>query len=497
MDPNVRRQQRKKELEQRHQTATNGPAAIGQRTATGRYDVLYPDGGVFPGLGVKVFNSAHEEGDTVVAIPRQDGSIALEGPKASIPPPNIFKDPCGDYLGGQVFSCPVEPADLMILWALGRRDVGGENGFFTLHLINLKTGTTYAVGEWSKKIQGCPIEQPNAPPPPATPPPSDPDGNGLYRHVWHQPAFDANANLLFSESPHCSSNYRPPFGSARLARDQFGTPILYTTYQFYDQFGNRFTWFSSTNDWLTNTGDFIARFEGFTMVCLTDNPVPPALPPLAKVSTESSGGISTSAMVYVSTPSCPTVPGENPPYVPPRDPSKPPINNVSAHTLSLDPQRRPIVHFRHSPNCRRTGFDVDKYFRLEPKQDGSLGLKAYPGNSKMKDWRFDLPEFPCKTSLKSNQWISFEIGRSWAWQAEASVTEDGKMTVRPATMTLNAPYVEIKVTKSKLPDTGCVLPSGGSQPRKTIRAIYRGQSPDNTTPAVLTIVALAAYSQPG
>ena len=81
MDPQINRQKRTRALEARQETPVNGHAAIGPRDATGRYDVIFADGGVVTGKGVKCFNAAHEDGDIVIAIPKRDETIALEGPK--------------------------------------------------------------------------------------------------------------------------------------------------------------------------------------------------------------------------------------------------------------------------------------------------------------------------------------------------------------------------------------------------------------------------------
>ena len=80
MNPDIIRKRRTKELETRQAIPVNGPVTIGPRDSTGRYDVIYADSGVGSGRGVKCFNAAHEEGDIVIAIPKQDGTIALEGP---------------------------------------------------------------------------------------------------------------------------------------------------------------------------------------------------------------------------------------------------------------------------------------------------------------------------------------------------------------------------------------------------------------------------------
>ena len=58
MDPQVNRQKRHRALEARQAIPVNGPVTIGPRDSTGRYDVIYADGGVRSGRGVKCFNTA-------------------------------------------------------------------------------------------------------------------------------------------------------------------------------------------------------------------------------------------------------------------------------------------------------------------------------------------------------------------------------------------------------------------------------------------------------
>jgi hypothetical protein len=84
---------------------------IGDRDpVTGLYDVIYPDGS-FTRNGIKIFNSAHEFGDAVLATQRSDGMMILDGAKATLTEvvTNSFglggfgEKPAG-YLAGQVFN---------------------------------------------------------------------------------------------------------------------------------------------------------------------------------------------------------------------------------------------------------------------------------------------------------------------------------------------------------------------------------------------------------
>jgi hypothetical protein len=84
---------------------------IGDRDpVTGLYDVIHPDGSATRN-GIKIFNSAHEFGDVVLATQRSDGMMILDGVKATLTEvvTNSFglggfgEKPVG-YLAGQVFN---------------------------------------------------------------------------------------------------------------------------------------------------------------------------------------------------------------------------------------------------------------------------------------------------------------------------------------------------------------------------------------------------------
>ena len=485
MDLEQLRQQRKQQNEQRRSDPVVGPAAIGVRQPNGLYDVAFVDGSNFVGRGLKVFDERHLLGDTVTAIPKQDGTIALEGKKAVPPEPNVFEDKCGNYLGGQVFTCPETKKETLDVWGLGLYD-GSSSQF--LHLINLKTGANYSLTSWPKKIQPCPIDDPNDdpndPPPPPTPPPEDPDDGGQFIHHWQ-------SSSGWSVGANCRGGIpEPPYGRLRYSFNDISilrTSIDLTTGLLWN---SRF-W---TANWFDDQDNFIRRAGGVYFSTSTSSRTPPAVPQdnpcLSIVSGANVGNnqiwrrttLSFNPATYVST-ACPPI-GPSPPNPPslPRDPDKPPIDNSVFYTLSIDPQRRPIVRVKHTPQCKLGGYEYDAYFRLESTENG-LRIKTYKGNSKMKDWRFDLADFPCKAQLKSNPWISFEIGRVWAWQAEPDK--------RPATLLSNGPPVESFIAKSTIAQD-CTVPTGGEQPRIKYNAVYKGQGPSS-----LEIVSIAAYKRAG
>ena len=471
MDLESLRQQRKQFNEQRRSPSVIGPATIGKRRSNGDYDVIFADGSQLEGKGVKVFDARHQEGDSVVAIPRQDGRIALEGPKAVPEPPTVFEDKCGNYLAGQLFTCPQPKKETIDVWALGLNDTGSSK---MLYLLNLKTGGQWFLGSWPKNINQCPIDSPNDPPPPPTPPPQDPE-IGLYRHhwqtssAWNITGVDCNGGIP-----------DPPYG--RLVYNSNSISVLRTTLDIT----TGITWYSQfwTGEWLDANDNLIAQAGGVWYTAMTESPTPPALPngnPCWSIvsGANASGGWQLQTLtlnqqaIYVSGSTCPTIPGPPGSPGPPRDPSKPPIPNTAIYTLSTDNRRRPIVRLQHTPKCKIGGYEFDGYFRLEGVQ-----IKTYNGNSKMKDWRFDLPTFPCKTQLKGDKWINFDsTGRVWAWQAEPDK--------RPSTLTRNIP-VEAFMTKSTIA-ADCTIPTGGEQPRVKYNAVYRGQVPNS-----LQIVSIAA-----
>lgn len=84
---------------------------IGDRDpVTGLYDVIHADGS-FTRNGLKIFNSAHQFGDVVLATQRSDGMLILDGVKATVTEivttnfglGGFGEKPVG-YLNGQVFN---------------------------------------------------------------------------------------------------------------------------------------------------------------------------------------------------------------------------------------------------------------------------------------------------------------------------------------------------------------------------------------------------------
>jgi hypothetical protein len=84
---------------------------IGDRDpVTGLYDVIHPDGSATRN-GIKIFNSAHEFGDVVLATQRSDGMMIMDGAKATLTEVvntsfilgGFGEKPVG-YLNGQVFN---------------------------------------------------------------------------------------------------------------------------------------------------------------------------------------------------------------------------------------------------------------------------------------------------------------------------------------------------------------------------------------------------------
>lgn len=116
MDLNESRS-KQKAAQQKAQVQTQGVGRIGDRdAATGRYEVVFPDGGIDPN-GIKTYSALSKLGDIVVMFPRTDGAIALDSEKGL---PVVFPD---------VFNEPKEEkkAKVWILYeANGRLFVGGH-----------------------------------------------------------------------------------------------------------------------------------------------------------------------------------------------------------------------------------------------------------------------------------------------------------------------------------------------------------------------------------
>ena len=184
-DAELLRQQRRAENASRSRSMTQ-VATIGQRSNNGRYDVVMPDGGVMSGRANKIYNANHNAGDTVIALPRRDGVILLEGPKATVAPdPKVnpldlaaLVDRCDGYINGQIFNCGAEQRVITIAWAIGRQTFGAFGQSQSIALINLITGQVYPLGSpIPTNIPPCgtvPNDYPPLPvPPPAPPPPGE------------------------------------------------------------------------------------------------------------------------------------------------------------------------------------------------------------------------------------------------------------------------------------------------------------------------------------
>ena len=406
-----------------------------------------------------------------------------------------FKDMCGDYLGGQVFTCPPELDNAMDLWALGLRDEGGENGYFEMFLMDLLTGGSWKLTQWPKKIKGCPVDPPGTPPNPPSPPPADPDV-GYYQHVWH------SENLPFEEVPHCNRELQAPSGRLEFAKDFYGFTYTYVTVIFTsDSTGLIWRQTFRTLDWFDDDGVYQSFVSSWIIWVSSAESTPPPLPTGSGWSYTTGRGrfsgrdihynfptIQTDRLKYITAATCTPKPDRSPVVpAPPRDPNVPPQANFAEFSLSLDPQRRPIVRFKHTPQCGKnpegqTLYEFDAYLRLERDR-----IETYKGSSSMRDWRFDLPNFRCKDELKRNQYISFESGRAWVWAAE--------VTIASSSIALNAAPVQIKIVKAKLAESDCTFLTDEAQPRKTLRIIWR----DSSGPSSLTklqLVAFAAISKP-
>jgi hypothetical protein len=107
---------------------------IGDRDpVTGLYDVIYPDGS-HTRNGIKIFNSAHEFGDVVLASRRSDGMLILDSVKSALLPSSLglggFNDKPVGYLSGQVFNGEDEQkrdtGDLITVLAVPQTNFDGQ-----------------------------------------------------------------------------------------------------------------------------------------------------------------------------------------------------------------------------------------------------------------------------------------------------------------------------------------------------------------------------------
>lgn len=405
----------------------------------GFQNVIAPDGSISRD-GIKTYNAEIPIGTPVLATERSDGLTALSSLKASPSNPLVPK----------IFGYPKPKKESLDLWGLGLQDIGGENGSRKLFLLNLKAGSSYPIAEWPRKIPPCP---------PAYPDPKDypnwpndyPDWRVSYSYTITSSYYGyddptANGTRSFDISG-VGEN-----GNYSLAGSFFGIVSGINEYGYY------FWKLMHGSSVLESGGENDPRFSG------TNTPFGNINPVLSNVSiADMTGG-----------------PPGNP------DPSNPPPteprNNEAAYTLSLTTQGVPIARLRHTPQCKGTEYDFDKYFKLE-LIGGNLQIKDYPGDSVLGNWRTDPPNFRCKGDLSGNAFVEFSADRSFYWYAEASIGPYN----RPEALILNAAPIEIKVSKIFTPDSGTCLITG-INPR-TVYSSYGGTG----RPPTLTLVAIAGH----
>jgi hypothetical protein len=431
-DAELRRQRRRAENASRSRPITQ-VATIGQRSNNGRYNVISPDGGLSIGKAEKIYSAKHDEGDTVIALPRRDGVILLEGPKATTEPTAkdnplalaALVDNCDGYINGQVFNCGVDKRVTTIAWAIGR-----QGQFYSL--VNLITGETFGLASVPATVPPCATPPSNFPPPLPVPPALPPD-SPWYQHVW-------NIISWGTPSPRC-------FGAAPVHPNTL-TGISSSTIELQSAIdGTSWTYRASTGAYLNEFGNFVG-WSSNSLVTYSQDPTPPAIATGATDFAVISNAfnysgfagsylqIGTLGWTYVSG-GCPTSATYNPP--PPidsRNPSGTPIANTVEATVSIGADFSPIGLIRHTPNCVSAGvWNYEKSFRIEGTQ-----TKTYSGKLDT-DWRYG-PTFTCRDTFDDEKFVNISPSdRAKLWSVE---TAD-----RPATLTPGTP-TQITVTEKTI-----------------------------------------------
>jgi hypothetical protein len=431
-DAELRRQRRRAENASRSRPITQ-VATIGQRSNNGRYNLIAPDGGVSIGKAEKIYSAKHGEGDTVIALPRRDGVILLEGPKAT-PEPTAKDNPlalaalvdrCDGYINGQVFNCGVDKRVATIAWAIGRQ---GQ----TYSLINLITGETFGLVTVPATVPPCATPPSNFPPPLPVPPALPPD-SPWYQHIWKR-NFPTSQG---TPSPSCSTFPELPAGT--LGQPSSSRISLQKT-------SDGTEWTYRTESGATNA----FSFTNASVTTVTQSSTPPP------IDLNSGAYAVTATAIYgtgwggsylglgpvdnwtYTSAACPALNGI-PDLAPPidsRNPSGAPIANTVEASVSIGADFSPIALIRHTPNCVSTGvWNYEKSFRIEGTQ-----TKTYSGKLDT-DWRYG-PTFTCRDTFDQELFANISPSdRAKLWSVE---TAD-----RPATLTPGTP-TQITVTEKTI-----------------------------------------------
>lgn len=448
--------QKQKQAVARQQT-TPRTGTIGEFLPNGKFEVNLPDGG--KGQGVKIYNSRHDEGDTVLLSDRGDGTYILDGPKA--PPPrkelNIdsLDNRCKGYLRGQIFHCDEETKETVIAWAIDK----------TYVLRNLITGERYALESPPATVPPCAPPPPNYPTPPDSAP-VDP-GAPWYTHVWNTQSWAPP--IPGSRCTDAVPIHPNDLGNSNESILQLRSELNGTEWQSRSGAG-------------AQNGPNPGFWNSNSLSTTTQSATPPPIDqiPYLVLSNAVVGGavqfnsridLSILPWVYVSG-SCPSVnyPGVAPP-IDSRDPNGTPIPNTVEVTLSIGEDLGPIAYIRHTPNCVSPGvWNSEKSYTLKTNVNGVPQLQTTSGKLTT-DWRYKNPAIPCRNTFRSELFTNLDFSGARLWSIE---TPD-----RPATITPGTP-IQLKVTKKAL-DNACTATALGT---KDITAQVTGNLP-------VTIVAIA------
>jgi hypothetical protein len=430
---------------------------IGSFQPNGKYTVNLPDGG--QGQGVKIYNSLHDVGDSVLLTDRGDGNYLLDGQKA--PPPrkelNIdsLDNRCKGYLNGQIFHCESEAQETVIVWAIG---ISGT--VYTLY--NLISGENYSLVGPPATIPPCAPLPPNFPPAEPPSPPLPPDAP-WYRHIWN-----LTQGWPTPPGPKCDSF--PPVPPTNTGGAGGFTNTLRTS--------NGRIWDYRTETYNSPTG----ILGSYSLTTYSQSATPPVIPTgvlsFAVIATglvgsgwsgsylQINGNGTPEPWVYVSG-GCATVGSYTPaPPVDSRDPGGTPIPNTIEATISIGADLGPIALIRHTPNC--VSPNVWNYEKSSRVQNAAL---VTSNGRLLTDWRYTAPAIPCQSTFKPELFTNLDFIGTALWSIEPAD--------RPATMTQGTP-IQLKITKKSIA-ANC---STAVVSTKTVTAQVTGNLP-------VTIVAIA------
>ncbi len=296
------------------------------------------------------------------------------------------------------------------VWAIGLHETATTT---FVELVNLITGTARSLTSIPREISPCGTTPPNFPTVAELPVTA---AGEAYIHIWHRLQRLTNAAPVNQPVGASCSSTPPtwpgftgisPLSVIGLRSQSDGTTWAYRTYTgTASDAGGAFNWTSQSITTITRsstppTVDDVYAITGNASTFAVD---------WAGNYLGTTGTPLNTGFTYVSA-NCASI--ANPTIDPPidtRNPSGTPIQNQYLITLSIDKDRKPIAHIRHTKNCANPlvwNFDRSYTLRDANVLDDANPIREYAGRLSS-DWRHQTTTFPCQVALRSELFVNVD-----------------------------------------------------------------------------------------